>query len=714
MVDNGLVLSINRLQLIERLIERINRGRRLEEVFDSLFTELHGLIPYDRLSLGFLVEDGKVLQAGLTRSNGPTLLDTGYSEPIEGSSLKALLEGQDVRIIDDLEGYLAQKPSSKSTRLIVDEGMMSSLTVPLVADGRYVGFMWFSSRQKGIYSEQHAGFLKTIAGHLAVMIEKGRLTSRLEEDNRALEEANRLKTHFVERLEEEVERQVQALRLARRKQDVLLEIARSMHATLDLGQVFRTLVTSLRPILSFERASILMLSEADRTLRFRELDPPDREILGRGSVIPVEGSAAGQAIRDARPLYTRDLEGGSSFYEDSLLRRAGIRSRVCVPLFVQRRPIGTLNLSSRAASRYSDEDLDFLVQLSEQISVAVANSEAYREIDELKDRLQHENLHLKEVISHSSPLSDLVGESPPWKKVLRQIEMVAPMDTTVLIRGETGTGKEMVARALHRLSARKDRPFVAINCAALTPEIIASELFGHEKGAFTGAIQQKTGRLELAEGGTLFLDEIAELPPDMQVKLLRVLQEHEFERVGGNRPIRVDVRVIAATNRDLERARAAGRFRDDLFFRLNVFPIPLPPLRERKEDLEPLISCFLRRYAQKIDKKFDQVDRASLQRCLDYSWPGNVRELENLVERSVILCPGPVLTMDPSREADALSGAPVPPATLRDTVRARLVDALRASKGKIYGPGGAAEFLGLKPSTLQAKMKRFGLDRREF
>ncbi len=309
--------------------------------------------------------------------------------------------------------------------------------------------------------------------------------------------------------------------------------------------------------------------------------------------------------------------------------------------------------------------------------------------------------------------AEAVGQSPAWRDVLRQVALVAPTDSTVLIRGETGTGKELVAREIHRQSRRRDRPFVAVHCAALSPELIASEMFGHEKGAFTGAAQRRPGRFELADSGTLFLDEVGELPPEIQVKLLRVLQERTFERVGGTKMVRVDVRILAATNRDLEQARREGRFRDDLFFRLNVFPLLVPPLRERKEDIEPLLRYFLEKLARKAGKRFAHVDFQAVARCLEYSWPGNVRELENLVERGVILCPEPVFTLNPLAQAEtAAPGSDRTP--LQAIIRAQVVRALKRSGGKIYGADGAAAFLGLKPSTLQAKMKRFGIDRKSF
>jgi formate hydrogenlyase transcriptional activator len=309
------------------------------------------------------------------------------------------------------------------------------------------------------------------------------------------------------------------------------------------------------------------------------------------------------------------------------------------------------------------------------------------------------------------PESDaLIGHGPAWRRVVLDVGRVAPSEATVLIRGETGTGKELLAWAIHRGSPRRGGPFVAVNCGSLSGELVSSELFGHERGAFTGALQQRTGRVEAASGGTLFLDEIGDLIPDLQVRLLRFLQAREFERVGGTETLRADVRVVAATHRDLDRLRSDGRFRDDLFYRLNVFPIRVPPLRERKEDIGALLDLFVRRYSRRAGKTFAHIDRQSILRCEEYPWPGNVRELENLVERAVILCPEPVFTLNPFAQAEASAPGRVE-TTLDAVIRAHLVRALKLCHGKIYGADGAARLLGLKPSTLQSKMKRLGIRR---
>lgn len=303
-----------------------------------------------------------------------------------------------------------------------------------------------------------------------------------------------------------------------------------------------------------------------------------------------------------------------------------------------------------------------------------------------------------------------VGQSPGWRRVLEDAALVAPTETTVLVGGETGTGKEVVARAIHRGSTRRNGPFVAVNCGLLSGELLSSELFGHERGSFTGAVRQKPGRVDRAAGGTLFLDEIGELPGELQVRLLRFLQGREYERVGGTETLAADVRVVAATNRDLNHLREEGRFRDDLYFRLNVFPIRVPPLRDRREDVEPLLRHFVELYSRKIGKRFATIDRQSVLRCEEYPWPGNVRELENLVERSVILSPEPVFFLNPFAQAEATAPGTAA-TTLEALVRAHIVRALKLCNGRIYGPEGAARLLGLKPSTLQSKLKRLGIDR---
>ena len=358
------------------------------------------------------------------------------------------------------------------------------------------------------------------------------------------------------------------------------------------------------------------------------------------------------------------------------------------------------------------------MDVTEQRQAQAALEKAFDEIKRLKDRLQDENLVLREEIVQASMLEEIVGASAALKAVLSHVSKVAPTDSTVLISGETGTGKELIARAIHKHSRRADRAFVSLNCAATPASLIASELFGHEKGAFTGAVQQRRGRFELAHSGTIFLDEIGEIPMDTQVALLRVLQERQIERVGGSRAIPVDVRVIAATNRDLSAAIAAGTFRSDLFYRLNVFPIHVPPLRKRPEDIPMLVEYFVKRFAEKMAKRIRQIEKRTLELCERYQWPGNIRELQNIVERSVILCTGDTFSIDeawlsgqgPLRP----DGSDPLPLTLQDQEKDMIESALAKSRGKVAGPRGAAARLRIPPSTLESKIKQLRIDKRRF
>ncbi|HJZ73162.1 MAG TPA: sigma 54-interacting transcriptional regulator [Vicinamibacterales bacterium] len=358
------------------------------------------------------------------------------------------------------------------------------------------------------------------------------------------------------------------------------------------------------------------------------------------------------------------------------------------------------------------------IDVTEQRLAQAALEKAFDEIKRLKDRLQDENIALREEIDQASMFEEIVGASAALKAVLSHVSKVAPTDSTVLISGETGTGKELIARAIHKHSRRGERAFVSLNCAATPPSLIASELFGHEKGSFTGAIQQRRGRFELAHSGTIFLDEIGEIPMDTQIALLRVLQERQVERVGGSRAIPVDVRVIAATNRDLSEAITAGTFRSDLFYRLNVFPIVLPPLRKRREDIAILVEYFVKRFAEKMAKRIRQIDTHTLELCERYAWPGNIRELQNIVERSVILCSGDTFSIDDtwlSSPAAVRPGALSPlPDALQDQEKDMIEAALAKSGGKVAGSRGAAAILGIPPSTLESKIKQLKIEKRRF
>ena len=476
--------------------------------------------------------------------------------------------------------------------------------------------------------------------------------------------------------------------------------------------------SALQKLLPCDRLSVSFVHEDSETLIAGPVFSRKKIRFDTGTRLPLSGTRVPELLKHNRIAIVDDLPLFARAEPDSpeaQWANEGFLSSLSVPLLSSEAPPGMLNVASLRRKAYSREMEPFARLIAGQFAAVLGRSRlASRALIDrgAKSRLQDENTQLRGALTlPSAEIPGLIGASPPWRRMLQKMALVAKSDATVLIRGETGTGKELVARAIHGFSSRKDRPFVAVNCGVLSPELIASELFGHERGAFTGAIQKRLGRIELAQGGTLFLDEVAELRPEVQVKLLRVLQEREFERVGGTASIRTDVRVIAATHRNLEQARAEFHFRDDLFFRLNVFPLIVPPLRERKEDLEPLLSHFLARFSQKLNKSFEAIDPQALEQCLLYHWPGNVRELENLVERCVILSPGPVLYMDPLLEAEHLSASAPTSLELDTVIAAHLSRVLKMTRGKVYGQDGAAKLLGLKPSTLQAKMRKLGVAR---
>jgi formate hydrogenlyase transcriptional activator len=427
----------------------------------------------------------------------------------------------------------------------------------------------------------------------------------------------------------------------------------------------------------------------------------------------------------------RDLEAEQQFPNDRHLVADGIMADCLVPLVVGQRSVGTLDVGSKTKGQYSDDDLRFLQEVGNQVALAVANMQAYEEIDSLRGRLEKENVYLQEEIRTEHNFQEIVGNHPALLGVLAQVDQVAATDATVLILGETGTGKESIARAIHDRSPRSQRPLVKVNCSAISAGLVESELFGHVKGAFTGAMERRVGRFELASGGTIFLDEVGELPLDTQVKLLRVLQEQEFEPVGSSRTVSVDVRVIAATNRDLEAFVRQGGFRADLFYRLNVFPLRMPPLRDRRSDIPALALTFLGRYAKSVGKTITGISRNAMDRLMNYPWPGNVRELQNVIERAVILCRGGVLELQPDllpvlppdgegvpSEMPADAGGPdgrSSPrglATLEEVERDHILAALKVSGGVVEGTRGAAKLLDLHPNTLRNRMDKLGIKRR--
>ncbi|HUK51835.1 MAG TPA: sigma 54-interacting transcriptional regulator [Candidatus Binatia bacterium] len=495
---------------------------------------------------------------------------------------------------------------------------------------------------------------------------------------------------------------------------LLLEVNNAVVSNLELPDVFAAISAFCRDRLHHEYTSLSLLDKDEPSrLRIQALDfPSGKGLIREEMTVPLVEVPAHEAIRLRRPVRfdaetLRHMGTGGA----DLLLAEGLISGVCLPLLTRNGVLGTLNLASYRAGAFDDEDIEMLGQIAVQFAIALENALAYCEIEELKNRLAEEKVILEDEMRSGYQFEDIVGESDALRNVLRQVETVAPTDSTVLLLGETGTGKERVARAIHNLSRRKDAPFVKINCAAIPTGLLESELFGHEKGAFTGAIAQKLGRFELADRGTIFLDEVGDIPLELQPKLLRVLQEQEFERLGGGRTIRVDVRLIAATNRELAAMVASREFRSDLYYRLNVFPVRIPPLRERAEDIPLLARFFAQMYSLRLNRNIETIPTETMEALTRYSWPGNIRELENLVERAVILSPGSVLRVPLSELQPASQAAAASVATLEEMEREHIRQALRASRGQLSGPAGAAARLGIKRTTLQSRMKKLGIER---
>jgi formate hydrogenlyase transcriptional activator len=483
-----------------------------------------------------------------------------------------------------------------------------------------------------------------------------------------------------------------------------------------LRDLFDSLTASIRRVLKADVVSLTLLEPTTNELRLYALDFPGRQgFIEEGTTCTLCGCPSTEAIagRKAVVLSRADLERSESTVSKRLVAE-GVKTACCVPLLLRDRPLGALNVGSLQEDAFPPADAELLSEVGKQIALAVANSMAYQEIAALKDKLAKEKLYLEEEIQTAYNFEEIVGDSRALKEVLKQVQTVARTDSTVLILGETGSGKELIARALHNLSDRRERTFVKLNCAAIPTGLLESELFGHEKGAFTGAIATKMGRFELADRGTLFLDEVGEIPLELQVKLLRVLQEQEFERLGSTKTIRVNVRVVAATNRDLARMVDEHKFRSDLYYRMKVFPITVPPLRDRAEDIPLMVRHFAQKFAGRMKKRIETIPTDAMKALQAYTWPGNIRELENFIERAVILSSGSDLSV-PLTE---LKNPPPPVhegngsiATLEDAERQHILKVLRETDWVIGGASGAASKLGMKRTTLQSKMQKLGITR---
>jgi formate hydrogenlyase transcriptional activator len=572
--------------------------------------------------------------------------------------------------------------------VLAEYGVQSYCAVPLVTGRGTLGSLNFGSLARDAYSPEDVAFMSRVASLVAVAVE------------------NAISLEMVRDQQRTVQRERDQL-------DLLLDVTNAVVTQLDPRALFRAVAPALRRCCRADFAAITVFDPDTRTLRRHACDGPAETPAGPPPPVdqPLD-SPSGLVFTSGKPRVF-SLAELQEHAETRLLAEKGVHSACSVPLATAQGTLGTLDLAAFARDAFSPEQFGLMTRIAGQIAIALSNAFSYQRIEELNAQLAQEKLYLQDEIRSDQLFEDIIGRSTALRRVLHEIETVAPTDSTVLISGETGSGKELVARAIHQLSARRDQAFVKLNCAAIPTGLLESELFGHEKGAFTGAIAQRIGRFELANRGTVFLDEIGEIPLELQPKLLRVLQEREFERLGSARTLRTDARLIAATNRDLAAMVEEQRFRQDLFYRLDVFPIQVPPLRERREDVPMLVRHFAQQFARRMKKTIDTIPSETMNALVEYDWPGNIRELQNLIERAVILSPGPVLNV-PQTAINGRSHASARESeteTLEQSERRHIVSALESSKWVIAGPNGAAAKLGVKRSTLQFRMRKLGIVR---
>jgi formate hydrogenlyase transcriptional activator len=674
----------------ERLRSLLQASRKLgairdpEELIRSLAREIRGLIAFDYLSLFLVDVTGEGPSWHILDVDHQSLLTPVDKVPLEETVESWVLEHQTGVNYPPRSG---EPPFPGLEAILTTHGIASLCALPLTTKNCRVGTLIVASRRGGAYPEGEREFLSLVADQIALALDDAANFERLRVAQAGLTRSN------------------ESLRL-------LLGVGRSILSNLDLELVLRSVASNVRSALRCDVASVLVVEPGGTLGRVFVLDfPGSRGFAQEGKLIPVVGSALEEILRTGTP---RDLARiGASDPGREMAQAEGLSTGWGFPLVSRGKALGVLTVARRGSDAFDDHELDIVGQIAGQVATALDNALAYREIAELRDRLAEEKLYLEDEIRNELSFDEIVGRSAALRRVLKEVETVAPTDSTVLIQGETGSGKELIARAIHERSARSGKTFVKLNCAAIPTGLLESELFGHQKGAFTGAIADRVGRFELAQRGTIFLDEIAEVPLELQPKLLRVLQEREFERLGSSRTLRTDARLLAATNRDLAAMVEAGMFRADLFYRLNVFPIQVPALRERSEDIPLLVRHFVQQLGRRMNKRVETIPAETMTLLTRYDWPGNIRELQNLIERAMIVTPGPVLRVPlDDLKAHLTPGAPAGrPRTLVEAERQHVLAALEESNWVLGGANGAAVRLGMNRSTLQFRLKKLGLFR---
>jgi formate hydrogenlyase transcriptional activator len=664
-------------------VARIIASRRnLSDLFHDLAERLHRLVDFSYLGVMLYDPAQHMLQLHTLESAAQGPLRPGVAYAVDDIPSGWVWQHQQPLVIGDL----AQETRfPRAMQALREHGLRSFCSLPLSTVHRRLGTLAIGRAERGAYSPSEVAFAQLVAAQVAVAMD------------------NALHSQEAQALQQQLAHERDRLRL-------LLEVTNSVVANLELRDVLRTISATLRRVMHCDVAGVQLLEAEHHQLRVYALDFPDSQgCIQEDLLIPLEGSLPGQALQTGQPVV---VDRSNPAEISCLIAGEGLQSHCFLPLISRQGGLGVLGLGSRGAHAFIPEEVEFLTQVANQVAIAVDNALAYGQITALKDQLAQEKLYLEDEIRSERHFEDIVGHSPALRHVLQQVETVAPTEATVLICGETGTGKELLARAIHQLSPRQAQAFVKLNCAAIPTGLLESELFGHEKGAFTGALTQRIGRFELAHRGTVFLDEIGELPLEVQPKLLRVLQEREFERLGSSRTLRTDARLIAATNQDLATLVKAQQFRADLFYRVNVFPVQVPPLRERPDDIPLLVRHFVQQFARSMHKTIDTIASDTMQGLMRYAWPGNIRELQNVIERAVILSPGPVLQVPlTDLTSRVISAPPAPHDTLEAAARKHILAVLEETQWVLGGPHGAAVRLGMKRSTLQFRLRKLGLTR---
>ena len=693
-VDNvlhhqDLTYDRDRLRLLLEVSEAIVSHRDLSALFRDLAQRLPTVAPFDFIGLILHDPTKNVMKVHVLETAATHHLNTrldGLELPIEESSSGWVWTHQQPLIIPSL----TEEPRfTMGMAALKDIGVQSVCLFPLTTAMRRLGAIGFGSLEPHAFGDQNLGVLGQVAKQVAVAVD------------------NVLNFAGTEAAQQSLARERDRLSL-------MLEINNAVVSHLELRELLKAISACLRRVLPHDFAWFCLYDPATRQLRSHALDfPSHQDFVGAGDSIPLEGTPEGLAFTTQQTVLVRSLD--LTEFPTEIMKRAeaeGLKSGCAVPLILHGRALGTLSVVSMQEDAFTDDDAKLLSRIGAQIALAAANSMAFQEISSLRDKLAKEKLYLEEEIQIAYNFEEIVGDSRALKLVLKEVKTVAATDSTVLILGETGSGKELVARALHNGSNRRERTLVKLNCAAIPMGLLESELFGHERGAFTGAIATKVGRFELADRGTIFLDEVGEVPLELQVKLLRVLQEQEFERLGSTRTIRVNVRILAATNRDLGQMVEEQKFRSDLYYRLKVFPITVPPLRERPEDIPLLVRHFAQKFALRMKKRIETIPSEAMKALQAYHWPGNVRELENFIERAVILTQGQDLFVslaELKRTPGHLTNSGT--TTLEQAEREHILKALRESEWVIGGAVGAAARLGMKRTTLQSKMQKLNISR---